>query len=459
MPVGNIIVLSVSDNIMRWRLSEFFARNEGGIKVNNLLGKLGMDSKMALGYVGVMFFMMGDGLELGWLSSYLTDHGLSMQQSALLFSVYGFAVAIAAWLSGVLAEILGPRKAMSLGVGMFVAGTLVFLTVGIPTMNLAVMIPTYSLRGLGYPLFAYSFLVWITYYAPKEKLGTAVGWFWVAFAGGLNVLGAYYSSFALPLLGELKTLWSALFFVGLGSAVAILLNKKESAERKFKTRADAWRYISKGITIAFEKPKVGLGGIVRTINTAGAYGFVVFLPAFMMDIGFSRTEWLQIYGALWSSNVIFNLIWGIVGDKVGWRNTVMWFGGVGCAVFTLCLYYVPLAVGDNYFAVMLAAAGFGACLAAYVPLSALIPSLAPDNRGAAMSILNLGAGLSTFVGPAIVGLFIGSVGTVGIIWIYTSLYVTSAFLMKFVTLKQSETKKQENVETNKQMKLAAELKR
>ncbi|MED3761954.1 MFS transporter [Peribacillus frigoritolerans] len=407
-----------------------------------LLGKLGMDSKMAMGYIGVLLFMMGDGLELGWLSSYLIDNGLTVQQSALLFSVYGFSVAIAAWLSGVLAEVLGPRKVMSIGVALFIAGTLVFLTVGLPTMNLAVMIPTYSLRGLGYPLFAYSFLVWLTYYAPAERLGTAVGWFWVSFAGGLNVLGAYYSSFALSYLGEMKTLWSALVFVTLGALIAILLNKDDGSNRmKFHSKAEALKYISKGITIAFERPKVGLGGIVRTINTAGAYGFVVFLPAYMMEVGFTRTEWLQIYGALWSSNVIFNLIWGIIGDKLGWRNTVMWFGGVGCAVFTAALYYIPSFMGANYMVTTLVAICFGACLAAYVPLSALIPSLAPENRGAAMSILNLGAGLSTFVGPALVGLFIGSVGTVGVIWIYTGLYLLSAFIMKFVTLpKKEETK-------------------
>lgn len=421
--------------------------------MNMLLSKLGMDKKMALGYIGVLVFMMGDGLEQGWLSSYLTDNGLSIQQSALLFSIYGFAVAIAAWLSGVLAEILGPRKAMALGFTLFIVGTLVFLIIGIPTMNLAVMIPTYSLRGLGYPLFSYSFLVWLTYYAPSEKLGTAVGWFWVSFAGGLNVLGAYYSSFALPILGEIKTLWSALIFVVIGAILAIFINKDSSSEKsnaKFKTKAEAIKYIAKGITIAFEKPKVGLGGIVRTINTAGAYGFVVFLPAYMIEIGFTRTEWLQIYGALWSSNVIFNLIWGVIGDKLGWRNTVMWFGGVGCAIFTALIYYVPHLMGANYFATTLVGICFGACLAAYVPLSALIPSLAPESRGAAMSILNLGAGLSTFVGPALVGLFIASVGTVGIIWIYTGLYLFSAFLMLFVNLPKKKVQgvEEDNINLN-----------
>lgn len=409
--------------------------------MNGILNRLGLDSKMALGYIGVLLFMMGDGLEQGWLSSYLMDNGLTVQQSALLFSVYGFAVAIAAWLSGVLAEILGPRKAMTLGLSLFVVGTIVFILFGISDMNLAIMIPTYSLRGLGYPLFAYSFLVWITYYAPSDKLATAIGWFWFAFAGGLNVLGAYYSSFALPVLGEINTLWSALIFVILGATIAIFLNKDDSSNKdnkKFETRADIMKYLAKGITIAFEKPKIGLGCIVRTINTAGAYGFVVFMPAYMMEIGFTRSEWLQIYGALWTSNIFFNLIFGIVGDKIGWRNTVMWFGGVGCAVFTAAFYYVPTFMGPNYMAATIVAACFGASLAAYVPLSALIPSLAPDNKGAAMSILNLGAGLSTFLGPAIVGIFIGSLGVAGVIWIYTGLYLFSAILMKFITLPEQE---------------------
>jgi MFS family permease len=73
-----------------------------------------------------------------------------------------------------------------------------------------------------------------------------------------------------------------------------------------------------------------------------------------------------------------------------------------------------------------------------------MPSLAPNNKGAAMSILNLGAGLSTFVGPAVVGLFIGSLGTVGVIWIFTGLYLFSGVMMKFVTLpKESATASEE----------------
>jgi len=56
------------------------------------------------------------------------------------------------------------------------------------------------------------------------------------------------------------------------------------------------------------------------------------------------------------------------------------------------------------------------------------------DKGAAMAILNLGAGLPVFVGPAIVGLFIGSIGNAGVIWILAILYFISALLTKFITL-------------------------
>ena len=84
--------------------------------------------------------------------------------------------------------------------------------------------------------------------------------------------------------------------------------------------------------------------------------------------------------------------------------------------------------------VMTAGILWGACLAGYVPLSALVPSLVSKDKGAAMAILNLGAGLAVFAGPAIVGLFIGVAGAEGVIWILAGLYLLSAILTRFITL-------------------------
>ena len=401
--------------------------------LQRMIARTGLSPKLMLGYAGVLIFMMGEGLEQGWLSPYLIEKGLSVQQSALLFSVYGFAAAIAAWFSGVLAEIYTAKRVMLVGLVLFMIGSVLFLTIGLPSNHLMTMIPTYALRGLGYPLFAYGFLVWVAYEAPRERLGSAVGIFWFVYSGGLSVLGVLYSSIALPILGEIHTLWSALIFVMLGATIALFLNRgkdESEAQREKPTLA----YVLKGITIAFENPKIGLGGIVRTINTSAAYGFVVFMPTYMMDFGFNRTDWLHMYAALWGVNIIFNLLFGIISDGLGWRNVVMWFGCIGCAITTVLFFYMPQWLGANYLATIVIAGLFGACLAAFVPLSALMPSLAPENKGAAMSILNLGAGLSTFVGPAVVGLFIGPFGAAGVIWIYTGLYLLAAVLMKFVTL-------------------------
>jgi len=112
----------------------------------------------------------------------------------------------------------------------------------------------------------------------------------------------------------------------------------------------------------------------------------------------------------------------------------MWFGGVGCAISTLLIYYAPQIFGNSYWAVMGAGVLWGGFLAGYVPLSALIPSLVDKEKGAAMAILNLGAGLPVFAGPAIVGLFIGSIGNAGVIWILAILYFISAILTRFITL-------------------------
>ncbi|KYD01907.1 hypothetical protein B4144_2389 [Bacillus atrophaeus] len=74
------------------------------------------------------------------------------------------------------------------------------------------------------------------------------------------------------------------------------------------------------------------------------------------------------------------------------------------------------------------------CLAGYVPLSALMPTLAPYNKGAAMSVLNLGSGLCAFIAPGIVSLYIGPLGAGGVIWIFAVLYFFSAFLTQFLKL-------------------------
>ncbi len=219
-----------------------------------------------LGLPRILIFMMGDGLEQGWLSPYLVEHGLTIQQSASLFTAYGVTIAISSWFSGVLSEGVGIKRTMFLGLVLYLIGSAGFIGYGIPKLHYSAMLITYALRGFGYPLFAYSFLVLITYRSSQERLGAAVGWFWFVFTGGLNVLGPFYSSWAIHHLGYIDTLWSALIWVLIGAFFALLLNKEGMRPKDSDFRSKL-RELVKGLTIVKEEPKVLLGGIVRIINT------------------------------------------------------------------------------------------------------------------------------------------------------------------------------------------------
>ncbi|MDR0431492.1 MAG: MFS transporter [Tannerellaceae bacterium] len=411
---------------------------ESGTK-QTFLDKIGIPSTLAWGYLGILIFMMGDGMEQGWLSPYLIDKGMTMGQSALLFTVYGITIGISSWFSGVLADILGAKKTMFYGFIIYLVGVVGFVGIALSQFSYPLMLVTYAIKGFGYPLFSYTFLVWIAYKSPNAMLGKAVGWFWFVFTGGLSVLGALYSSWAIHFFGHTTTLWTAVLWAIIGALFALIFMKFDkmllkSAEKK-ESKA---KELLKGLTIMKKEPKIALAGIVRIIDTAPQFGFPVFLPMYMLEQGFSEGEWLHIWAVALLGNIIFNLIFGFVGDYVGWRKTIMWFGCVGCAVGTLLFYYAPQIVPGSISFVMFGGFFWGAMMAGYVPLSALVPSLVKSEKGAAMSVLNLGAGLSAFAGPALVGIFFPLLGSIGVIWIIAGLYAASAVMTKFITLPEEK---------------------
>ncbi|MGG3760933.1 MFS transporter, partial [Heyndrickxia coagulans] len=273
-------------------------------KKENFLDKIGIPSHLFWGFVGVMIFMMGDGLELAWLSPYLVEKGLTVQQSALLTTSYGVTIAIAAWFSGVLVEAIGPRKTMLLGTLLYVLGQILFVGVALPHLIYGLMIPTYAIRGFGYPLFSYSFLVWITYRTPQHKLGKAVGWFWFVFTGGLSVLGSYFSSWAIQAFGHIATLWSAVIWVVVGAVLAIVVNRDKITVEKKEERTSKLTELKNGVLIIKKEPKVGVAGIVRIINQASQYAFPLFLPLYLEDKGIGTTVWLNIWGTIFISRAL-----------------------------------------------------------------------------------------------------------------------------------------------------------
>jgi polyol permease family len=394
-----------------------------------LLDRLGIPSQLFWGFVGLLLFMIGDGVESGFLSPYLVERGISQTSVAWIFSTYGFAVAIAGWLSGALSDVWGPRRVITIGFILWLTFEVLFLTIGLSHASLPLILITYGLRGLGYPLFAFGFLVWITVAAPQKRMASAMGWFWFAFTGGLPTLGSVVASFCVPRFGAYATFWLSTILVAAGGLILLVgVREPRGARRLVPAQERPIRALLGSITIAWRKPKTGIACIVRIINTAPEFGFLIFLPAFFTTvIGFSMVGWLRLLGAIFFSNIIWNLLFGLIGDRLGWARTVAFCGGFGCTLTTLALYYVPMLHHSLTLSVVVGVL-YGATLAGYVPLSALMPSLAPDHKGAALSLLNLGAGASVWVGPAIVGLLLGRIGVVGVMWVFAGLYLLSGFL-------------------------------
>lgn len=408
--------------------------------------RIGIWPPLVWGYVGLLIFMIGDGVESGYLSPYLVSLGISESRVAFVFTLYGASAAIAAWLSGALSDVWGARRVMWAGLIVWTVFEVGFLVFGLALGSYPLIALLYALRGFGYPLFAFGFLVWVTAATPPRRLGTAVGWFWFAFTGGFPTLGSLFASESVPRIGPYPTLWCSLALVLAGGLVALLGIEEPTGKRRLAPPdEDPWRTLLASVTIAWETPKVAIGGLVRVINTAPQFGFLVFLPIFFTEtVGFSLGQWLRLLSLIFLSNIVWNLLFGIIGDKLGWRETVAFCGGLGSAVTTLLLYYTPRLLGPNYPLTALAGILYGATLAGYVPLSALMPSLAPENKGATMSILNLGAGASTWVGPGIVALFLPAVGVAGVMWIFAGLYLISAVLALFLTLPAEKRRRPES---------------
>ena len=406
---------------------------------SSFLERLGIYPPLAWGFLAVLLLMCACGVESGFLSAYLAGKGISASAVALVFTVYGVTATFASWLSGALSDLWGPKRVMFIGLAIWLVFHVAFLLLGAAPGNYPLILLFYAMRGFGYPLFAYGFLVWITVATPARNLGTSLGWFWFAFAAGFPTIGSLIASYLVPLTGSYLTLWWALIFVAAAGLALLGVGDPTGTRRLAPAGENPIKTLISSATIAWKIPKIGIGGIVRTINTAAQLGFLVFLPVYCTTkVGFTLTQWLRLLTLLSLTNVIWNLLFGIIGDKFGWRRTVVLFGGAGCAVTTLMLYYSMQGHPANYPLAVVAGMFYGATLAAYVPLGAIMAALAPGRKGAAMSILNLGAGASVWVGPAIVGIFLPLLGVGGVMWIFAVLYAISAVLAMFMKVPEDK---------------------
>ncbi|WP_192459265.1 MFS transporter [Musicola keenii] len=396
------------------------------VRRDGLWQKLGLPQPLFWGYIGIFLFITGATIEQSWLSSLLIAYGYSGFQIGVISSAFGLCVALSSWFSGIGSQVFGLRTLMWAGTIVFFVTSLPFVLYALPGKNYDAIILTYMLRGVAYPLFAYSFLVWINVRTDKAILGRAVSWFWSAFAVGMTILGPWLSSLAMPLIGEQGVLLTGFLFVAAGAFSALVLNHdRPPADTR---EQNPGRAFVQGLLIMFQQPKLGLAVIVKTINDIGKFSLIILMPIYLPRFGFRIAEWLTIWSAVNILNLFSGYFFGYLGDIIGWRKTVVWFSGTLCGISAILVCYAPVWFGHSQAAIFAALAVYAIGLGAFGPLAALIPTLSPGNKGAAISCLNLGSGLSNFAGPLIVSLCIVPLGIEGTLWVIALLYFLASLL-------------------------------
>ncbi|MFJ8955123.1 MFS transporter [Streptomyces sp. NPDC102381] len=396
--------------------------------------RMGIPRPLLWGYVAVLIFMIGDGVESNYLEPYLTDWGFSSHSAGLVISVYGAFVALGSWLSGSLSNLWGPRRVMRLGAVLWLAFEVLFLGVALPSGNQTLVYVFYGLRGIAYPLFAYAFLLWVQLTTRKELRGSAAGWFWFAYSAGLPTIGSAIAAVSIPLMGSYATFWLSFALVAVGALIgSFAVREARGAQPMVDTSApghSARTELLRGVSVLRRYPRIGVAALVRMINTTPYFGFFVFLPSFFHDeIGISTSKYLALVTFMGVIGILADPVFGRLSDRFGWRHTIAWAGGIGCALGVLVLYWLPQLAPGNYVVALVATVLYGIMLAGYIPLSALLPSLVPEeDKGNAMGIYSLAAGLSTFVGPLTYAVMDPLVGHTGVVVIYAAMYAAGAVL-------------------------------
>lgn len=419
-----------------------------GSPKETFLDRIGIPSVLKWGFLGVLVFMTGNGVESNFITPHLVELlGSPEATVSIIIAFYSVAVLISSYLAGSFADLYGPRRVMLVGFLIWVVFEVLFL-LALQTGNLWLTGITYFFRGFGFPLFAFAFLVWVTITTPSQRASTAVGWFYVMFTGGLPTLGSLFAIGAIPTfgggaMGETGAMIASTGLVIIGFLLVWFGVRTRNGWGRIAPAGETnAQVLTAGIRLTFRNRKILQGFLVRLINTAPEFGMFIILPAVIAtELQFGQSRWLTMTVAVYAGNILVNAVFGAIGDKIGWRVTVRWFGVFGSAIGLLAWWYVPHLVEPGstggFVISVIAGTAFGIMLAGFVPMGAIMPALAPEHKGAAMAMYTTAAGGAYFLGSAVVAIVLNVSGLFtedsfiknsAVIWTFVVLYAC-AFVM------------------------------
>src|SRR5699024_915165 len=163
------------------------SQTPSGGSAENFFDRVGIPRPLRWGCLGVLIFMTGNGIESNFVSPHIAGaFGGGRDRidlAAESITACSLAVLLCSYRRGALSDLWGPRRVMALGFAVWVVFEMAFLG-SLALHSIPLVAISYFLRGFGFPLFAFAFLVWVNAVVRKERNGAAVGWFYVMFKIG-----------------------------------------------------------------------------------------------------------------------------------------------------------------------------------------------------------------------------------------------------------------------------------
>ena len=256
---------------------------------------------------------------------------------------------------------------MLIGLVSFLVFDALFIAVGLPSHSMHLLLLFYGMRGFGYPMFAYGFLTWTMMVTPPARQSSVSGWFWFAFSLGMQLLGSYLSSLALPVIGHVPTLWAGWSLAAVGGAAGMLFLRLHPSSALTRNRS-VLESIGSAVSVLWRYPKVSINGIVKIINLSGQYGMQAYYVVYLHKVfGMPESQAILEFSIFGFVAIVGDIFWGVMGDRIGWRNTLQWAATPITAIALVYIYVIPLIAGPNFLLIALGTSAVGIGLSAHVP--------------------------------------------------------------------------------------------
>jgi sugar phosphate permease len=377
---------------------------------------------LALCYVIVFFHRLATGVVKDDL---VQSFGISLTTYASLASTYFYAYLIMQIPSGILADTIGARKTVSIGVLTAGIGSMIFGAAPV----IAVAFFGRLLVGLGVSVIYVSILKIISTWFKEEEFGTMTGI--TSFIGNIGgilaqtplvvLVGVISWRYAFQLIGILSIILAIVAYI-------IIRNKPEEMElpsiRQIK-RAEMGLSISADLNTQSDKeskkatPGIfkGLGNVLTNSHTWPPFFLFTFVSGGFIALSgtWGQSYLTEVYGFAKSTSanyisviILFlattSIVIGKVSDRIQKRKLPMI---VALVVNVLCwgilvkfIDNIPQGLMIPFFAI------FGASFTAFILTWACGKEVNnPETAGVSMSVINMGG----FLGPSIIPTIMGSI--------------------------------------------------